>query len=183
MPETGAAERTRDMRYELDFRNHTPSPVYPLGEDFTGVSCAGETLSFNNYYLEKNGKPFFAVSGEFHYSRMDERRWEDELIKMRLGGVNVVSTYLFWNHIEEEEGVFDFSGSKDIRRFVTLCRKHGLYVILRIGPFDHGEARNGGLPDWLYGKPFEVRTVNEGFLACVRRLYGRIGEQVRGLFW
>ena len=171
------------MRYELDLKNHSPSPVYSLGEDFTGTSAAGDVFAFNNYYLEKNGKPFFAVSGEFHYSRMDFRRWEDELIKMRLCGVNIVSTYLFWNHIEEEEGVFDFTGAKDLRRFVTLCAKHGLYVILRVGPFDHGEVRNGGLPDWLYGKPFEVRTTNEAFLACVRRLYQKIGEQVQGLFW
>ena len=171
------------MRYEIDLKNHSLSPVYTLGEDFSGVSPDGDTLSINNYYLEKNGKPFLAVSGEFHYSRMDDRRWEDELIKMRLGGVNIVSTYLFWNHIEEEEGVFEFTGSKDLRKFVTLCAKHGLYVILRVGPFDHGEVRNGGLPDWLYGKPFEVRTTNEMFLAYVRRLYGKIGEQVQGLFW
>ena len=102
---------------------------------------------------------------------------------MRMGGVNIVSTYLFWNHIEEEEGVFDFTGRGDLRRFVMLCAKHGLYVILRVGPFDHGEARNGGMPDWLYGKPFEVRHTNEGFMRYVRRLYGRIGEQVRGLFF
>lgn len=171
------------MRYEIDLKTLSLSPVYPLGEDFSGVSPSGDTLSFNNYYLEKNGKPFVAVSGEFHYSRMNESRWEDELIKMRLGGVNVVSTYLFWNHIEEEEGTFDFSGSKNLRRFVALCAKHGLYVILRVGPFDHGEVRNGGLPDWLYGKPFEVRTTNEVFLSYVRRLYGKIGEQVRGLFF
>ena len=171
------------MRYEIDLKRFSPSPVYPLGADFEGASAGGDTLRFNNYFLEKNGKPFFAVSGEFHYSRMDPRRWEDEIIKMRLGGVNIVSTYLFWNHIEEEEGQFDFTGRRDLRRFVQLCGKHGLYVILRVGPFDHGEARNGGLPDWLYGKPFEVRSTNEAFLAYVRRLYGKIGGQVRDLFF
>ncbi|MBR0408458.1 MAG: beta-galactosidase [Clostridia bacterium] len=171
------------MRYEIHAKNHHAAPVYPLGEDFRGVSRNGDTISFNNYYMEKNGKPFFAVSGEFHYSRMDAARWEDEIIKMRMGGVNIVSTYLFWNHIEEQEGVFDFSGSRDLRRFVSLCGKHGLYVILRVGPFDHGEVRNGGLPDWLYGKPFEVRTTNAAFLAYVRRLYAQIGEQARGLFF
>ncbi len=171
------------MSYQMDLSHFTPSSVRPLGEDFTGMSRDGEVLSFNNFYMEKNGRPFFAISGEFHYSRMDAARWEDEIIKMRMGGVNIVSTYLFWNHIEEEEGVFDFTGSRDLRRFVELCGKHGMYVILRVGPFDHGEVRNGGLPDWLYGKPFEVRSTQEGFLSCVRRLYGEIGKQVRGLFW
>ena len=171
------------MRYTLSLKTYRPSPLFPLGKNFSGVNPAGGQLSFNNFFLERNGKPFFPVSGEFHYSRMDDRRWEDELIKMRMGGVNTVSTYLFWNHIEEEEGVFDFAGRRDLRRFVALCQKHGMYVILRVGPFDHGEARNGGLPDWLYGKPFEVRTTHPEFLRYVRRLYTRIGEQVQGLFY
>ncbi|MBQ9210666.1 MAG: beta-galactosidase [Clostridia bacterium] len=171
------------MRYHLDLTNEKPGKVYPLGEDFSGESPSGERLSFNNFYMERNGKPFFPVSGEFHYSRMEPDRWEDELIKMRMGGINVIATYLFWNHIEEEEGAFDFTGRRDLRRFVELCAKHGLYVILRVGPFDHGEVRNGGLPDWLYGKPFQVRTTDPGFLAYVRRLYEKIGEQTQGLYY
>ncbi|MCR4883710.1 MAG: beta-galactosidase [Clostridiales bacterium] len=171
------------MPCSLNLSNIHTSDVYPLGDDFTGVSAGGEVISFNNAYMEKNGRPFFAVSGEFHYSRMDDARWEDELIKIRMGGVNVVSTYVFWNHHEEKEGCFDFTGQRDLRRFITLCAKHGLYVILRVGPFAHGEARNGGLPDWLYGKPFEVRSTSEAFLGLVRRLYSRISEQVQGLLW
>ena len=139
------------MRYVIDSKNDKPGAPFSLGSDFSGISPSGDRLSLNNFYMEKNGAPFFPVSGEFHYSRMDERRWEDELIKMRMGGVNIVSTYLFWNHMEEEEGVFDFTGRRDIRRFVSLCAKHGLYVILRVGPFDPGGVRHGGLPDWLYG--------------------------------
>ena len=170
------------MEYQMDLSRFQAGTRFDLGEDFRGSAPTGEQISFSNFYMERDGKPFYPVSGEFHYSRMDAGRWEDELIKMRMGGINVVSTYLFWNHIEEEEGVFDFTGRRDLRRFVSLCGKHGLYVILRVGPFDHGEVRNGGLPDWLYGKPFEVREANEGFLGYVRRLYGKIGEQVRGLF-
>ena len=167
----------------MDLTAYQPLPVTPLGEDFAAGDPAGNRLSVNSYYLEKNGRPFFPVSGEFHYSRMEPGRWEDELIKIRMGGVNVVSTYIFWNHVEEKEGRFDFTGRRDLRRFVSLCAKHGLYVILRVGPFAHGEARNGGLPDWLYGKPFEVRTTDPGFLRYVRRLYARIGEQVKDLFY
>ncbi len=114
------------MIYEMDLSKIHLSPVYPLGGDFTGTSRDGEVFSFNNYYMEKNGSPFFAVAGEFHYSRMDPLRWERELVKMRMGGINIVSTYLFWNHIEEEEGVFDFAGQRDLRKFMGLCEKHGL---------------------------------------------------------
>ncbi len=171
------------MRYTVDLRAfHVPEPR-PLGPDFAGESPSGERLSFNTRYLEKDGRPILPVSGEMHYSRLDERRWEDELIKLRMGGVSIVSTYVFWNHVEEQEGEFDFTGRRDLRRFVRLCARHGLWVILRVGPFAHGEVRNGGLPDWLYGKPFEVRTTQPGFLDCVRRLYASIGEQTRGLFY
>ena len=171
------------MTHKMDLTDFRAGIPFDLGPDFTGSAPSGERVSFNSYYMEKNGSPFFPVSGEFHYSRMDDFRWEDEIIKMRMGGVNVVSTYLFWNHIEEEEGEFDFSGRRDLRRFVSLCKKHELYVILRVGPFDHGEVRNGGLPDWLYGKPFEVRTTNPEFLKYVERLYTKIGEQVKDLFF
>ncbi len=171
------------MRYFISLTEAGKKETHPLGEDFRGRNRSGEEISWNNYYMEKNGRPFFGVSGEFHFSRMEEGRWEDELLKMKMGGVNVVSTYVFWNHHEEEEGVFDFSGRRNLRRFVQLCGRCGLYVILRIGPFNHGEARNGGLPDWLYGKPFEVRQINDGFLECVRRLYAQIGAQAKGLFF
>ncbi len=171
------------MEYHISLQNITGKKIYPLGEDFRGRSSDGTELSFTNYYMEKDGRPFFGVSGEFHFSRMAQDRWEDELVKMKMGGLNVVSTYIFWIHHEEEEGRFDFTGRRDLGRFVRLCWKHGLYVILRVGPFAHGEARNGGLPDWLYGKPFQVRSLNEGFLACVRRLYTQIADQVEGLFF
>lgn len=171
------------MGYELDLRQLKKKNIYPLGEDFRGRSKSGEEISFTNYYMQKNGMPFFGISGEFHYSRMSDLRWEDELIKMKMCGINVIATYVFWNHHEEEEGIFCFDGRRNLRKFVELCEKHGLYVILRVGPFDHGEVRNGGIPDWMYGKPFEVRSLNEGFLRYVRRLYSRLGEEVKGLFF
>ena len=171
------------MEYIINARDYQALPLYDLGPDFEGTAPNGDSLRFNNYYLEKDGHPVVPVSGEFHYSRMDERRWEDQLIKLRMGGVNAVATYVFWNHHEEDEGTFDFTGRRDLRTFVQLCAKHGLYVILRVGPFAHGEARNGGLPDWLFGKPFEVRGTDPGFMACVERLYAAIGKQVEGLFF
>ncbi len=171
------------MEYQVSLKGIGRKKIYPLGEDFRGTSKDGGELSFTNYYMQKDGAPFFGISGEFHYSRMPDFRWEDELIKMKMCGINIVSTYLFWIHHEEEEGSFDFSGRRDLRRFVRLCAAHGLYVILRVGPFAHGEVRNGGLPDWLYGKPFEVRKSNDGFLYHIRRFYEKVAEEVSGLFY
>lgn len=150
---------------------------------FGGVNGQGDKISFTNYYMELNGEPFFGISGEFHFSRYHEMFWEDEIIKMKMCGINIVSTYIFWIHHEEEQGVFDWNGRKNLRRFIELCGKHGLFAIIRIGPFAHGECRNGGLPDWLFGRPFELRSNDEEYLFYVRRFYNEIGEQVKGLLY
>jgi hypothetical protein len=148
-----------------------------------GSNPEGECISFMDYYMQLNGAPFFGICGEFHYSRYPHRCWEEELIKIKGLGVNIVSSYIFWNHHEEEEGVYNWEGDKNLRAFTELCAKHSLYVILRIGPFVHGEVRNGGFPDWLYGRPFTVRTNDEGYLFYAQRLYNEIGQQVCGLMY
>lgn len=168
--------------YYLDLRRE-PKAIRSSHIKMGGVDPRGNRINFTNYYMEVNGRPYFAISGEFHFSRYPYQSWEDEIVKMKMSGVNIVSTYIFWNHHEEEEGVFDWSGNKNIRYFVDLCAKHGLYVIIRVGPFCHGEVRNGGIPDWLYGRPFDIRSNDEGYLAYVRRLYGEIGRQVSGQFF
>ncbi len=156
---------------------------FSLGKKFVGQSPDGNVMAWTNAYLTVNGKPYFGIAGEIHYSRLDPGRWEDMLCKMKACGVNVVSAYIFWIHHEETQGRFDFSGRRDIKRFVTLCGKLGLYVILRLGPFNHGEVRNGGVPDWVYGMPFEPRSTDPGFLRLVKKLYDQIARQVQGLLY
>ena len=148
-----------------------------------GANPQGRSIEFTSYYMLQNGKPCIPVMGEFHFSRYRHQFWEEELLKIKAGGIDIVATYVFWNHIEEEEGVFDWSGNKDLRQFIELCGKHHLDALVRIGPFAHGECRNGGLPDWIYGRPFEVRSNDERYLAYVRRLYQAIAAQLDGLLF
>lgn len=142
----------------------------------------GETLTVNSQYLVLNGKPWLPVMGEFHYSRYPQREWEPELLKMKAAGVEIVSTYVFWIHHEEIEGQFDWRGQRDLRRFVELCAKHGLYVYPRIGPWAHGEVRNGGLPDWVVERG-PTRRNDPAYLAEVQTFYSQIGMQLKGLLW
>lgn len=148
-----------------------------------GSNPNGDTISFTNYYMEFNGEPVMPVMGEFHFSRYPEKYWEEEILKMKAGGLDVVPSYVFWNIHEEDEGVFDWSGDRNVRKFVELCAKNKVWTIIRIGPFCHGEIRNGGLPDWLYGRPFEVRSNDAGYLKYVERLYKEIGKQLKGLMF
>lgn len=170
------------MTYELDAR----APARPnTGEKpaFSGTSPSGGRIAFDNVSMLREGRPSFGVSGEIHYTRLRPETWEDRLLKMRQGGVNIVSTYVIWICHEEIEGQFDWSGSRDLRKFVQLCGSLGMDVIVRIGPFCHGELRNGGLPDWLYGRPFRLRSNDEGYLAYVRRYFGEIARQLEGLYF
>ena len=172
------------MEHVLDLTGMKRKERFPLSERFAGQDEAGgRELSFTNGCMLMNGAPFLGISGECHYARVHERQWEDTILKMKMGGINTVATYVFWIHHEEQEGVFRFDGNRNVRRFLQLCQKHAMHVIVRIGPFAHGEARNGGLPDWLYGKPFEVRAANEGFLACTRRFFMKLAEQLEGLYF
>jgi beta-galactosidase len=158
----------------------TPPAVIRDHLNLGGSNPQGVELAVNSFYMTRAGRPYIPVMGEFHFSRYSAAFWEEELLKMKAGGIDVVATYVFWIHIEEEEGVFDWSGNKNLRHFVELCCRHGLQVIVRMGPFAHGECRNGGLPDWLYGRLFPLRSNDERYLAYVRRLYGAIAGQLQG---
>ncbi len=154
----------------------------PLAFAVGGKSPDGHALSANSRYLTLDGQPWFPVMGEFHFSRYPAEEWETELLKMKAGGINVVATYVFWIHHEETEGKFDWSGRRDLRRFVELCAKCGLRAWVRVGPWDHGEARNGGFPDWLV-QLGDVRSNNPAYLAHVKTFFGEISRQLHGLFW
>jgi len=153
-----------------------------MGSGAAGRSPAGHTLTVNARYLMLDGKPWLPVMGEFHYTRYPERYWEEEILKMRSGGVQVVATYVFWIHHEEVEGNFGWSGQRNLRAFAELCAKHGVYLYARIGPWAHGETRNGGLPDWLLKKG-PTRVNDPTYLSYVRRFYQQTARQLKGLLW
>ena len=146
----------------------------------------GHELSVNSRSVLLDGRPWFPVMGEFHYTRCPSNEWRDELLKMKAGGVDIVATYVFWIHHEEIQGQFDWSGRRDLRQFVRLCGETGLKVVVRCGPWCHGEVRNGGLPDWVQAhdkKDWKLRSTDTNFLAAVNGLYGQIAGQLNGLLW
>lgn len=130
-----------------------------------------------------DGRRVAPVMGEVHYSRIPEAEWDAAIKKMKDGGVTVIATYVFWNHIEGKEGVFDWSGNRDLRKFLELCKANDMPVILRIGPFCHGEVRNGGIPDWIFEKNIKSRSEDPAFLDAVEKLYRQIFTQLQGLQW
>jgi len=163
----------------------TPAPL-PQSSGFnmgTARRPDGTTLTLNSTCLLLNGKPWTPVMGEFHYSRYPAGEWREELLKMKAGGIDTVATYVFWNHQEEIEGQFDWTGQRDLHRFIQLCGDVGLKALVRCGPWDHGEVRNGGFPDWLQQKGWKLRSNDTNYLAQAKILYGQIAKQLDGLLW
>ena len=163
----------------------TPPPAetgyFKLG---TTKNPAGHEIAVNSRSLLFDGQPVFPVMGEIHYSRVPQAEWRDELLKMKAGGVDIVATYVFWIHHEEIEGQWDWSGQRDLKKFLQTCNDVGLKVVVRCGPWCHGEVRNGGFPDWVVAhKDWKLRSTDTNFLAAVKILYGEIAKQLQGELW
>lgn len=150
---------------------------------FQGQNPQGIVIGATSKYFVLDQKPWFPVMGEMHYSRYPHAYWEESLLKMQAGGISVVAAYVFWLHHEEIEGEMRWDGNCNLRKFVELCAKHNYPLLLRIGPWCHGEARNGGFPDWLLHKDFEPRTNDERYFAYVRKWYAAIYEQIQGFLY
>ncbi len=142
-----------------------------------------ESVRWDRHSLVFDGKRVVPVMGEVHYSRIPQNEWREEVGKMKEGGVTVIAAYVFWNHVEEVEGVFNWSGQRNLRAFLEVCKEQDMPVVLRLGPFCHGEVRNGGIPDWMFAKGCKMREENPVFLKYTAQLYRQIFSQAQGLQW
>lgn len=111
--------------------------------------------STEKYFL-KNGKPFFFISGEIHYFRINPKLWKKHLRLLKETLADAVSTYIPWDWHEIEEGVFDFEGkthpAKNLIEFIELTKEEKLHMIVKPGPYILAEYKNQGLPEWLLQK-------------------------------
>ncbi|MFA5336386.1 MAG: beta-galactosidase [Candidatus Omnitrophota bacterium] len=105
------------------------------------------------FYLGK--EPVFLITADYPYYRDNADNWDDRLGKIKDAGIDAVTFYTPWrHHMREEAGVFtyDFDGStqpnRNVKLFLELCRKNGLWAVVKPGPFIHAELTFGGLPDW-----------------------------------
>ncbi len=107
-------------------------------------------------FFTKEGKPYFLISGEVHYFRINPKLWKNHLQLLKQSGANTVSTYIPWDWHEFEEGNFDFSGkthpARNLLRFIKLCKEVKLDLIVKPGPYILAEYENQGLPGWLLKK-------------------------------
>jgi len=166
--------------YEIDASHIKPqTPAYI---DMQATNPQGTKLSVNNQYFIKDGKPWFPLMGEMHYNRLPVAEWNEEILKMKSAGLNIIATYIFWNEHEPAKGIWDWKNNRNLKQFIQLCKTNGMYVWLRIGPYAHGEQRNGGFPDWIQEMKGK-RTNNAAYLDSSNLFYKQIGEQTKGLYF
>ncbi|WP_165956868.1 beta-galactosidase [Kribbella antibiotica] len=131
-------------------------------------------LGLSDRGLERDGVPFIPISGEVHYSRIPRDRWEARLRSVVAAGVTVVSTYVPWLHHVPDGAGPQFGGNLDVGAFIDACGNHRLDVVLRIGPWCHGELRNGGFPDWVAAADVVHRTDDPRYLELVEEWFGQL---------
>lgn len=125
-------------------------------------------VSYDARSLMIDGKRLIVWSGEFHPFRLPSPDlWRDILQKMKATGFNTVALYFDWGYHSPKQGVYDFSGIRDLDRLLTMAEEEGLYVITRAGPYVNAELSRGGFPGWLVNQRARARTDDPDYLAAV----------------
>ncbi len=124
-----------------------------------------------------DGKPFIVKAAELHYARIPREYWEHRIKMCKALGMNAICAYVFWNYHEPQQGVWDFSGNHDLAAFMELCKKNGMWVIVRPGPYVCAEWEMGGLPWWLLkDRSIKLRTLDEKFMKPAIAFENKVAE-------
>ena len=143
----------------------------------TAQNKQAHTFAVGDKEFLLDGKPFVIKAAEIHYLRIPHEYWEHRIKMCKALGMNTMCAYVFWNAHEQQEGVYDFEGDRDLARFVALCQKHGLWVILRPGPYSCAEWEMGGIPWWLLKHgDIRLRSTDERFMRAATRFERKVSE-------
>ena len=124
-----------------------------------------------------DGKPFIVKAAELHYARIPREYWDHRIKMCKALGMNAICAYVFWNYHEPQQGVWDFSGNHDLAAFMELCKKNGMWVIVRPGPYVCAEWEMGGLPWWLLkDRSIKLRTLDEKFMKPAIAFENKVAE-------
>ncbi len=119
------------------------------------------------------------ISGEMQYWRITREYWEPVILRAKEMGLRVLSSYVPWVYHEIAEGVYDFEGrtspQRDLVGFIELLKQHGVYFIVRPGPYIYGSMPNGGVPD----RAAKFDRLAPEFLAMARHYMQAFAEIVR----
>ncbi len=128
-----------------------------------------------------DGRRIWLVAGRVPYARLPREVWSERIHAAKLAGFNTIETPVCWARHEPRPGRFEFQGDNDLRYFVDLVGKAGMYCILGIGPYTGNGWDLGGLPSWLPDMPsMRLRTTGGPFLEACSRYITALADQIRG---
>lgn len=167
-------------------KNHLISLFLLISLGIFLISCkekySPKTFEVGNQTFLLNNEPFVIKAAEIHYPRIPEKYWEHRIQMCKALGMNTICLYVFWNIHEQEEGKFNFSGNNNVAKFCKLAQKHGMYIILRPGPYVCAEWEMGGLPWWLLKNKHTRLRENESYFMEKTRLYmNEVGKQLANM--
>ena len=73
---------------EYKFEDYKRSEILRGHLNMGGVDPSGERIDVTSLYLERGGKPWVPVMGEYHFVRDKRENWHNELAKLKAGGIN-----------------------------------------------------------------------------------------------
>ena len=140
------------------------------------------TANFDSRTLVIDGKRIWIVSGSMHFQRIPRDLWEERIRAAKASGLNTIETPIFWNLIEPRPGSYDFKDNNDIKHFLSLLAKHGMYAIIRPGPFVGAGWDLGGIPAWLLNiADVKLRAPNQPFLEAVGKYFNALAKQIKAM--
>jgi hypothetical protein len=138
-------------------------------------------VTYDRRSMMIDGKRSLLLGGTLHYPRSTPGMWDDLFSKAKDHGLNMVETEVFWNYHEKIQGQFDFTnGSANLPLWLQKAQKHGLFVVLRVGPYICAEYNFGGLPIWIRNMPgLQLRTYTEPWMSLSKNWLTRLMPVIR----
>lgn len=144
------------------------------------------SITYDGQSFMIDGRRIWLASGSIHYTRVPRAQWADRIGAAKHAGLNTVEVPIVWARHEPRQGQFDFQGENDLRHFVQLVQKAGMFVWLRAGPYIDAAWDMGGLPPWLLGLAqaqggIRLRSNQAAFLDASSRYITALAGQLRDL--
>ncbi|RDW72239.1 beta-galactosidase-2 [Coleophoma crateriformis] len=147
------------------------------------TSAVPAAFTYNATTFLLHGEPYIIMGGQMDPHRIPYQYWRDRLAKARAMGINTILSYVSWNTLEPEPGMWLTSEPQnDVAAWFKIAQEEGLNVILRPGPYICGEHEWGGFPYWLSTIPnLTVRTYNEKYLHYANVYLEKLAAELRPL--
>lgn len=181
----------------------TPAKIRVSGErpkfpSFWNYAHQGQPLqvSYDNRAMKINGERVFFLGGSMHPSRATKKTWNYALDEAVRNGLNLITIYVMWSDhqpfpakaidwsfsksVECDNNAFDDSCNWSLATAIRSAANRGLFVHLRIGPYDCAEYNYGGIPEWLaLNKPkMAMRRPNQEWLEVMEGFVRQIIDYI-----